>query len=621
MSCRIVPNFIAVCPAALHLPLGLRAHLLHCADCRREWETHCRLNHVAQTLPQPAPPTALRNSVLAALPERVSPAPLTQRRRRTMNRTVFGTVVCGIGIAVMLVMTPRPARTNIVPARIRQALSEVNTWHLSGWVKHNGQKKSWNVWGQRAPYFYFEQAGDDIIWDDGKQQICLFTSRTSQGAKRVWLRRPSQANEQDGLRWSHSALVGRWNNADIKPASQTPEEAVFRFGSSGVFFGGGQDDFGYQVYHVDRQTALPTHYEIVMKKTGDDALRNPAKWNVAEWTATYNGTVPETLRVLPDAAQATQRYDYADAQTDADTENSITQNGATVKVNPLAVDKEGNILLFVQTQFGGKPIGIFNEGIKGDTQITVDTGADDWKQTLLRDDQGRIYADVRMISMRWNPRAELGQGRLRLLVPIDPLPPNAPLPRRIAVNLRTSLRADWAMSGPLACNNSLFDDTIKMEISLPPASGRIEERARQWVEPQSLRVKNDPFEWNMETMKWTDRVFFVCPVIDARKGMTPEIQKRMDCWENALRAMDNTSSLQMERVMVANEYANLQQWSRAKELLHAVLSDHRFEKPLPRPKGMPVSLYRQMVAGQLDMNRRAQSDARRMLARIANRGK
>ena len=150
-----------------------------------------------------------------------------------MNRAVLGSVVGVSSVAALLIMMPRPARTNVLPAHIRQALGEVQTWHLSGWVLHNGQKQPWEVWGQRAPYFYFEKAGDDLIFDDGQQQVCLFTSKTSKGdKKRVWLRRPSPANEASSLRWSLPALVGRWNSNNGKSDTETANEAVSRFGST-----------------------------------------------------------------------------------------------------------------------------------------------------------------------------------------------------------------------------------------------------------------------------------------------------------------------------------------------------------------------------------------------------
>lgn len=411
-------------------------------------------------------------AILAAAPEVERHNP--RRAAALLPRFAAGGIaVAGILLILVLLGAPAliPARRSLA-AEVGAALQQVNTWHLSGWKRIGGKQVRWEVWGRRRPFFYREQIGEQVIWDDGRERVQVFPADpATERAATLVLRTASRPgeNENTGLAWMDA--YRNWQK-DARPWKETPSEVVFLAHDFGME---GPDTVTDHLHTIDKQTALPVQIEVRRGRANDSA-RLTAEWLQAR----YDQPLPAAVagppqQNLPGAAIVDASAFPAGITPQ---ETTARANGVTVAVTPLAVDESGSVLVRVRGWLGDTPLRSFVftetapaapppllwvvEAVRSRGVPAVDAPA-------CHDENDRAYVAVSTDLTRAAP--ETAPGTLMLLAPLEPLPNGAPAPRRLTLTLFAAPTVMVRRSGSrFPMSQSVMRETMSVTVALPEAS-------------------------------------------------------------------------------------------------------------------------------------------------------
>lgn len=438
---------------------GASAHLLACQECRAVWRTLLRQRQVTQNLTGGEPPAALREAVLARLPEAatstgptsaiVMPTAMTLGRRpRTLKLAATTGLVVLVG--TLGVYTTQPGRAANTPA----ALARVNTWHLSGWKSEaGGARVTWEVWGRRKPFLYREQIGEQVMLDDGRSRLHLLP--TAQG-QQLAVRTRSLQTLYDA-RWTRLTLGTDWKGAE--PFQTEPDQKVYRWTSSG-FRGPGSINYDY--FFVDRSTWLPTRWEY---REVHEAKEQVVSFLEAE----YDVPIPQGMDSVrpPAGVQVVDALGTPDAPLPV--KNTDTAGGITAQATPVKIDSNGNVLVRIRAWLGTTALG--PDSLYCLTELPmwaklVDGQRHPW---AITDNRGRPYVLLRTFQFEGVEPGTLEDGSSYLwMAPLEPLRPGDPLPDTLNLNLAITPFARLKDGG-----QPLMRQDLRWIIALPPPGGVI----------------------------------------------------------------------------------------------------------------------------------------------------
>jgi hypothetical protein len=597
----------------------VRRHLNRCADCAaqstslRHLESLLRANDI---LPAGAAPALQPTQADFTSPfpyeeegrSSVLPSPggskratgevgwgVRARPRLQPRVALLGGLAFAVALIATLLFSPRTTPPVQAAARVRNALQNVNTWHLKGWKTLNGKKVAWEVWGRRTPFFYREQIGENLLQDDGTQRITILTPDASAfQEKGLFLRQPSLP-DSDNLPWLYKTMMKPWQEA-TEPYKETPQGPVFNFSDVRME---GEDLWLQHLYAIDKRTWLPISIETC-KREG-----RPDKITLAFLQAEYDLPLPEIEEAFPQPG-----YAMFDALTPTDTpptEYTVTQNGLTVQVKPLALDREGNILVRMTGWLGqallkeGDPVH-FSATAKRWASITSLNPPSNY------DDRGRAYASAQWADIS-NGNAERGT-QLMAFIPLTPLPNDAPLPTQLTVTLHVYLWVGWGEMG-----KRLQYQEMSLTIPLPEPGEHIAEAARQYINPDWKNHNFAPtgFE-NWKAQFYDARTRHYSAVTDFRN--LPEEARRSLYWAEKYIAAATTREVQWHRLDMARAYCPLGGQQRARQLLQDVLNDKRFLIPTGLSPHLTPDDRRYFLEKNREWNERQYQEARTMLREI-----
>src|SRR5207302_1969596 len=172
MSCRAVRDSLPEYAAGRPIPSGVQiaAHLSCCTACAAA-ERELRAAFAALAT-QPAPPAsadgeARARRALGAAAAADRPATLKLGRGGSkLHPLAARLAVTAVLAAALIALLPRQGSRS-VGAAVEAAVQRANTWHLVGWKLQGGQRVPWEIWGRRSPFFYREQLGEELNFDDG----------------------------------------------------------------------------------------------------------------------------------------------------------------------------------------------------------------------------------------------------------------------------------------------------------------------------------------------------------------------------------------------------------------------------------------------------------------------
>lgn len=415
-------------PAWLYLAIG--RHWLTCADCRETWRRLRQLRQLSRQLPQPPVSPSLTERVLAALPE---PAPATDPRRRDSGRRQTAVRVAraavGTGLVVVGLLVFPWNRDQPVGAAVEAAVQGANTWHLKGWKLRDGQRIPWEIWGRRTPFFYREQVGNDVNFDDGTQRVRLIPIG---GDRQVALRLSSGEAPSD--QWRQWLTMGAgWRNFTVI------KEARDQILLHGGLDGGMQGPYSVarDYFRVDKRTWLPLQWEYRLSWSNSKAPEQVIDTLQAEYDVPLPAAVT-TLR-LPAGVRLIDAL-ATPAAGELPTQNVQRAQGLTVQAEALALDPDGSILVRVRSwlgrmKLGDQGTGTFNNVRTSLRYLTVDTGQPPPPvvETGYRTEDDQAYVPLP------EQRLILANGDdLILLAPLEPRPAGAALPRSLTMEFEVT---------------------------------------------------------------------------------------------------------------------------------------------------------------------------------------
>lgn len=387
---------------------ALMLHLASCSGCRAYKRNIAQINRVASTLSLPL------------------------QRKPIMARSVIGALTVATAVGIGLLIGPRfTTSKSLAASEIHAAILKANTWHFVGWKIVNEKKVKWEIWGRRAPFFYREQLGDDLLIDNGKTRLRLL-SRTRLCPKSYAILLPSSPLSADpSLPKEHffEGIGGEYLNHLTPTWDSDPKSSTLTF-SSKITHGLGLDDITELV--VQRQSQLPLSLRLIKQiheeRTPKNAHLEPDDTPVksreisAELRCDYNVTLPANLDQAPQ-----------DSDIKINTLTTPEHSGLTLKPTVLAQDAEGNVQLQTRAWLGNT---LLEEnttpGLNFSPGVADRVGSPEQFQ-YTKDDQGRLYLTIN------GPRNVAANGNPIWLVPLEPLTPNSIRPRFLHVPLRASV--------------------------------------------------------------------------------------------------------------------------------------------------------------------------------------
>ncbi len=529
-------------------------------------------------------------SMSAVIP--VAAEPRRRKGQPAMSFKLLTGCVATSAAVLALLLLPNKTRHNMsMAAEIRQAVSNVNTWHLKGWKLQNGKPLAWEVWGRRTPFFYREQVGQDVIVDDGRSRVSLFAPLKRNGrpdASGIALKTPSMPDASN-TRWSYTQMVAQWDNISLRPDAQTAEDATFDFAASGVFLGGGDDTMADLLYTVNRQTWLPTHYEARLGKPN-------AKHTLAALNADYNAPVPADVTQLPSIPPTYKVYDAA--QSAPTGENTVTRNGITVQTIPLLLTSDGLILLRVKTWLGGALIDRYGP-------LLIGASADRWVETgamitpANRDNAKRGYTQVQWEAIQAGNHDHTSA--LLLLAPADPLPPDAPPATELTLQLDVAAQMDTRLSGTMGMSDQqLARQTMTLAVALPAPSAPAAQSLTAYIDPdwKQRTLSFEGYE-NLPAAVDMARSVFYGDLVDLRNPDRPHMGKSVAYSEKFFVETSCPGIAALYHYLTAQKYVAMGNKTRARQLLQETLDDKRLDAQLqpannPMLAALPAPTRKQM---------------------------
>src|SRR5262249_54598395 len=151
-------------------------------------------------------------------------------------------------------------------------------------------------------------------------------------------------------------------------------------------------------------------------------------------------------------------FDAMQQNADTPQENTVTERGLTMQATPLAMDREGKVLVRVRGWLGQSLL-----GAQSPIQLTVGQyeeerwrhGENAWNSSHNGerrlppnyDDSNRPYTEVQWTELRVAKADE--DSSLLLFAPVEPLLENAALPDRLTITLNAVLTMDSRLQDTL----------------------------------------------------------------------------------------------------------------------------------------------------------------------------
>ncbi len=420
------------------------------------------LIRTARPLPEPSGELAQRILSTAAQSSRQPPRTFAFRFRghADQRRRLVGGLALTAGLALTLLVWPHSHKI-YAASRVQAALADVNTWHLKGWKLLDGHRVPWEIWGRRHPFFYREQAGSEIVLDDGSRRTRLIPADRARGrAEDIVLQTPSQPGI-DSMAWAPVVQAQRWQAA-IRPWKETARIAVFKLSDGPDFEPGYTRDY---LYTVSKLNWLPAYFSV---RRSDHHL----EWTAEYLAAAYNVPLSAQISTLRWSKEArVVNAVNSSMQRPTPQENIAAANGLRVQATPLAIDAQGNVLMRLR-------------GWLGDVRLNGSTGPLYMKTYAVRswlngsshstpysDESGNSYVEV-----PWPLPGglDLPNGdRLILFAPLEPLEGGAGLPNRLTVQLTVEPGIATAMPGMHGWTRvqGLFAEELSWSVTLPDRVG------------------------------------------------------------------------------------------------------------------------------------------------------
>jgi hypothetical protein len=479
--------------------LELDRHLERCAACRAE---RAAVTEITARLAQ-ARPTAAAVPIRVPELNRLVERPAFDRlgANKMTLRLVTGltaTAILSIGLLTL------PSRRTPSMAAVRARLQQVHTWHLHGWKLVNGKQIPWEVWGRTRPFFYREQLGNEVTYDDGVQRLYLLPADpAAMQEKGMLFRTPSQPDRTDNALIGFTSSFKDWPK-ERGPVRQVADSVVFSEQDPNT----ASVDHRTNEYTVSKSTWLPTSFDQYLATPQQKVLTEhlDVEYDAAELTEV---TVPPQPgnSISMDAAQA--------LDPEMPTENVESANGVTAQLTPLAMDRSGVVLARVRAWMGRQQIkghGFILQVAPMSTpqRYTLGYAADDnYRQPYL------FAGDSALLMMATNI---LESDRLILLAPLHPYRPGQALPHQLDVKLTVAPCATGYRSGP---DNAVLGQQIVL------ASAKLE-----WTLPlpnQIQPINLDPYlpaHWRGVWRKWQTPAPNVEQMVQEARAHWREYSKR-----------------------------------------------------------------------------------------------
>lgn len=433
--------------------LLLAAHLAVCSDCRAMRKQLTQTMRTARTLPTPASavPSTLRSRVMENLT--VSTAGATGAKPALFSRrTLLGMTAAAV-VGGMLIGPQVATRYSFV-GQVQAAVQRTQTWHFVGWRLREGKKVRWEIWGQRSPYFYREQIGDQILLDDGKQRVRIMPPPIRNRVSGMLFKTAStplpQLPAQDSDR--------RVEFLDFGSGDLTNElKEVQR--KDGVVTLQSQKKNGrfteIALLTASRRSRLPLHYTLqrAVDAASSDNQYTPypatssSTWTRAELDAQYNVPLPDSVRQV----NAPQGYRLVDLTVPTDgltvppvgQAGTATKNGVTLQCEVVERDADGNLHLRFHGWLGNQSVASsrlplqFRVNVMGiGYQSRVKNGHPVGLATRIyhsiTDENGTPYVDISL-----PPVGQSSVAPEMYLVPLEPPVPGKPLPKKLDIFVGT----------------------------------------------------------------------------------------------------------------------------------------------------------------------------------------
>lgn len=371
---------------------------------------------------------------------------------RRLATGIAATAVLAVGLLV--VPHSRRHNANVASADVYHALNRVRTWRLTGWLLRGDRKIPWEVWGRTAPFFYREQLGDNITFDDGKQRVSVY-ARNAEGGRGLIIKTAAGGAVpyvMEGLSYANMVKSDCWNGF-WKPTDQTDTTATFR-----VPVGIGE----HEVYTVSKETHLPTRYVRQVR----DRTHTLEEEHL---DAVYNVPLPENV-LTPPQVSGYKVVDggASDAGPRLSSRGVAAANGLKLQARLIAADNEGNLLVRLRTWLG-------NARIKGSprnaTGLAFAIGYGQARVTG-EDEQGRAYISLVTDGL------DLPDGDQEMLfVSVEPPAPGRPRPRsfRSTLNISPGVMTERGFQ-------MLFTQPLDAQVDLPagPTVASIQSALPHW---------------------------------------------------------------------------------------------------------------------------------------------
>lgn len=378
-----------------------------------------------------------------------------------MTPKLLGGLAVTAVIVIALLVAPRSRRTTGLADEVAATLETVNTWHWRGWRMVNDKKVDWEIWGRKKPYFYREQTGTDIVLEDDTRRVQLFAADSgSKRSRGLIIRSPLVSKmTEDGTVSYRSMLHPAFWYGLFKPYKEQGPNAIFRLPATYR----ADKARGYQYYTVNQKTRLPVQYEQRYQ-----TIKGP--WSDEFLQAEYNVQIPAEMTQEPEGGNVQIVDVTGNAKVESvPQENTLTVNGLSIQILPVAVDAEGNVVMRVRGWLGGIPLrGLAQDEEQLGLHVNIGTGGrsagtPEW----YRDDRERTYRFVSGASTRL-PAGDW----IILLTPVEPLKADSPRPHhlRLALTLTPGLKLpgrSMMMADEAAHAMRFFSLVMHRKINLP----------------------------------------------------------------------------------------------------------------------------------------------------------
>jgi hypothetical protein len=582
---------------SLGVRLAATAHLALCRSCRQEWLAQRRLRGLTRQLPQHPVPPGLEVTIghaLTAAADGPCQASTSVGRLAGGSRTrtrfaLSGAVV--VAVATILLWPP-PGGHGGASADIRRALASVNTWHLSGWRMVDGVRVPWEVWCRRAPFLYREQMGADVVYDDGVRRTCVlapFASATGIVRPGISIHLPS-AQDTDNVRWSYHRLVEPWHPQGGWPFVEEPDETVYSMTtqSAGAAF--------HRVYHVDRNTALPTRFEVLRGSLGSIDARVPEGEVWVRFDIQFDQPIPATVAAPPVVPPEYAALDGSELPAPAAGWRIGNDGGISLEVAPIGAAEDGTVAARVRGRVGrtimaarSLPVRLVVSAdgqteTQGGMRWEPDPDRFNWYEQPATDDLGRDYGTVdRRIEPAVAPRHE---DSLLLLTPLEPDTPGTRRARTLNVGLRMELVVDTGfgddMMGPERYGMRIRTQRVGVRVPAPavaqPLAALDAKVAALWDAGPMPWARSPWYRDNLASRVCMTRYAAYRHVQWSAQAQPDWRTRRQAAARWLQRHVDACTTVYVlrHRVELAELYLQLQEPDRARRALIQVLEERRF---------------------------------------------